>query len=95
MSFLQLMDNFRRKKIIETLRDTDIEFEDKNDILKPYSEYISDLTSNNEVHTTEERENGRIVTQKSIERSLDNILRGKYHSLKRKGSQSNEKLVKL
>jgi hypothetical protein len=75
------MDNFRRKKIIETLRDTDIEFEDKNDILKPYSEYISDLASNNEMHTTEERENGEIVTQKSIERSLDNILRGKYHTL--------------
>jgi len=74
------MDNFRRKKIIETLRDTDIEFDDKNDILKPYSEYISDLASNNEVHFAEERENGGNITQKSIERSLDNILRGKYNS---------------
>jgi len=89
------MDNFRRKKIIETLRDTDIEFEDKNNILKPYSEYISDLASNNEMHITEERDDGGVVTQKSIERSLDNILRGKYHSVKRKGSQTNEKLVKL
>ena len=43
------MDNFRRKKIIETLRDSDLQLEDKNDILKPYTEYISDLNSCNEV----------------------------------------------
>jgi len=77
------MDNFRRKKIIETLRDSEIEFDDKNDILKPYGEYISDLASNNEVLLAEERENGGMITQKSIERSLDNILRGKYNSQKR------------
>lgn len=77
------MDNFRRKKIIETLRDSEIEFEDKNDILKPYGEYISDLASNNEVLPTEERENGGRITQKSVERSLDNILRGKYTLRKR------------
>ena len=74
------MDNFRRKKIIETLRDSDLEFADKKDILKPYGEYISDLASNGEVLLTGERDCGGRITQKSVERSLDNILRGKYHS---------------
>ena len=34
------MGNFRRKKIIDTLRDSSISYKDKTDILQPYEEYI-------------------------------------------------------
>jgi len=74
------MDNFRRKKIIETLRDTEIQFDDKNEILRPYGEYISDLASNNEQTFAEERDHRGRITQKSLEQSVDNILAGKYKS---------------
>lgn len=38
--FQLLMSNFRRKKILETLKNKKISFEEKNEILQPYEEYI-------------------------------------------------------
>ena len=34
------MSYFRRKKILDTLKDKKISFDDKDEILKPYEEYI-------------------------------------------------------
>ena len=38
--FQLLMSNFRRKKILETLKDKKISYDDKDEILKPYEDYI-------------------------------------------------------
>ena len=40
------MGNFRRKKIIDTLRDKSITYKDKNEILQPYEEYIERVLDN-------------------------------------------------
>ena len=34
------MSNFRRKKILDTLKDKKISYDDKDEILKPYEDYI-------------------------------------------------------
>jgi hypothetical protein len=38
-----MLGNYRRKKILETLKDKTIEDERKCEILKPYEEYIGSL----------------------------------------------------
>ena len=38
--FQLLMGNFRRKKILETLKDTKLSHDEKNDILLPYEDYL-------------------------------------------------------
>ena len=40
MSIQMIMNNFRRKKIISTLKDGKIPFEEKNEVLQPYGDYI-------------------------------------------------------
>ena len=44
--FQLLMGNFRRKKIIDTLRDKSITYKDKTEILQPYEEYIERVLDN-------------------------------------------------
>lgn len=34
------MGNFRRKKILETLKDTKLSHDEKNEILMPYEDYL-------------------------------------------------------
>ena len=38
--FQLLMGNFRRKKILDTLKNKQITYDEKNNILQPYEEYI-------------------------------------------------------
>ena len=40
MSIQMLMNNFRRKKIIETLKNGELCYEEKREVLNPYGEFI-------------------------------------------------------
>lgn len=49
LSFELLMGNFRRKKILETLKNGQLKIEQKNQVLQPYNEFIQNYYSQKEI----------------------------------------------
>ena len=56
MSFGMLMSNFRRKKIIDTLKNKGITYEEKQEILQPYGKYIGQFVDNTNPREEAEKE---------------------------------------
>ena len=56
MSFGMLMSNFRRKKIIDTLKNKDITYQEKQQILQPYGKYIGQFVDNTNPREEAEKE---------------------------------------